>query len=157
MGWWNRKRLGKFSVSLLSCVNLRLAAAHKSRGRGVRCSGPGKGNHNCVEGIVLNEIQTCPAVGYQTASVCVPVTVTPFAQTGHAVTRCCGEPVVMQGNTCAGARNGSCVFTISQDICVAVPVSFGATATVGEAYVSCNAASAEDICTTCTQLSVSAV
>ena len=31
--------------------------------------------------------------------------------------------------TCDGERNGSCVFTISQDICVAVPVEFGATAT----------------------------
>ena len=81
----------------------------------------------------MNEIQTCPAVGYQSASVCVPVTVTPFAQTGETVTRCCGEPVVMQGNTCAGTRNGSCVFTISQDICVSVPVAFGATAAVGEA------------------------
>lgn len=100
----------------------------------------------------MNEIQTCPAVGYQSASVCVPVTVTPFAQTGETVTRCCGEPVVMQGNTCAGTRNGSCVFTISQDICVSVPVAFGATAAVGEAYVSCNDASAEDICTNCAQL-----
>lgn len=31
---------------------------------------------------VLSETQTCPAVGYQSASICVPVTVTPFAQTG---------------------------------------------------------------------------
>lgn len=29
---------------------------------------------------ILNETQTCPAVGYQSASICVPVTVTPFAQ-----------------------------------------------------------------------------
>lgn len=50
---------------------------------------------------------------------------------------------------CNGERNGSCVFTISQDICVAVPVEFGATATVGDAFVNCNAASAEDICTDC--------
>lgn len=43
---------------------------------------------------VLNETQTCPAVGYQSASICVPVTVTPFAQTGVTMTKCCGEPVV---------------------------------------------------------------
>lgn len=46
---------------------------------------------------VLNETQTCPAVGYQSASICVPVTVTPFAQTGVTMTKCCGEPVVTPG------------------------------------------------------------
>ena len=42
---------------------------------------------------VLNESQTCPAVGYQSASICVPVTVIPFAQTGITTTKCCGDPV----------------------------------------------------------------
>ena len=42
----------------------------------------------------LNEPQTCPAVGYQSASICVPVTVTPFAQAGLTATKCCGDPVV---------------------------------------------------------------
>ena len=40
---------------------------------------------------VLTEPQTCPAVGYQSASICVPVTVTPFAQTGITTTKCCGQ------------------------------------------------------------------
>lgn len=94
---------------------------------------------------------TCPAVGYQAASVCVPVTVTPFAQAGVATTKCCGDPVVVQGqNVSGGVKNGACTFTITQDICVSVPVDFGATAAVGDAYISCNAVSASDICTTCT-------
>ena len=50
---------------------------------------------------------------------------------------------------CEGERNGACVFTITQDICVAVPVEFGATATVGDTFVNCNDASADDICTDC--------
>ena len=96
------------------------------------------------------EDQTCPAVGYQSASICVPVTVNQFAKTGTTFTKCCGAHVVIPGKvTCAGERNGSCVFTISQDICVAVPVEFGATATVGDAFVSCNNASADDICMDC--------
>ena len=41
--------------------------------------------------------ETCPAVGYQSVSVCVPVTVTPFAQTGITRTKCCGDPVVKSG------------------------------------------------------------
>ena len=103
----------------------------------------------------VNTIQTCPAVGYQSASVCVPVTVTPFAQTGATTTKCCGSPVVTPGRAiCEGVRNGACVFTISQDICVSVPVEFGAEAAVGEAYVNCGGASAEDICTACDAIPV---
>ena len=55
---------------------------------------------------------------------------------------------------CEGVRNGACVFTISQDICVSVPVEFGAEATVGEAYVNCGGASSEDICTACEAIPV---
>ncbi|MEF9915996.1 MAG: hypothetical protein RR275_05060 [Lachnospiraceae bacterium] len=103
---------------------------------------------------IFKEDQTCPAVGYQSASICVPVTVTPFAETGVTVTKCCGSPVVMPGkNTCGGVKNGSCSFTISQDICVAIPVVFGATATVGDTFVSCNKAASEDICTECAMVS----
>lgn len=102
----------------------------------------------------LNETQTCPAIGYQSASICVPVTVTPFAQTGATVTKCCGSPVVTPGReVCGGLKNGSCFFTITQDICVAVPVEFGAVATVGDSYVTCNGSSEEDICTGCEKLS----
>lgn len=96
------------------------------------------------------ENQTCPAVGYQAASICVPVTVTPYAEAGKTITKCCGDPVVVSGNdSCEGVKNGSCSFTISQNICVAVPVSFGAVATVGESYVNCAGATAEDVCTDC--------
>lgn len=98
----------------------------------------------------LMENQTCPAVGYQTASVCVPVTVMPYATAGTTVTKCCGEPVVTSGwDVCSGVKNGICTFTISQDVCVSVPVDFGAVAQVGDAYINCKGATAEDVCTNC--------
>ena len=88
--------------------------------------------NNNVRTAEAGEVQTCPAVGYQSASVCVPVTVTPFAEAGSTTTKCCGDPIVTPGReTCDGVKNGSCFFTISQNICVAVPVAFGAVATVG--------------------------
>lgn len=37
---------------------------------------------------------------------------------------------------------------------MSVPVEFGAEATVGEAYVNCGGASAEDICTACDAIPV---
>ena len=103
-------------------------------------------------GAVLSEPVdgTCPAVGYQKISICVPVTVTPFAKTGNTKTKCCGEAVVVPGEKpCGGKKNGVCVFTISQTICVEVPVEFGAISEVGDTYVDCLATSAEDICMNC--------
>jgi hypothetical protein len=99
---------------------------------------------------ITDQVGTCPTVGYQSASICVPVTVTPFANAEPTTTKCCGTPVVVPGKiACDGAKNGTCLFTISQDICISVPVSFGAVATVGDTYVTCNGASADDICTDC--------
>lgn len=90
--------------------------------------------------------QTCPTVGYQTASVCVPVTVTPFAEAGKTTTYCCGCPKIIPGATeCCGTVNGSCSFTITQEIRVAVPVVFGATASVGDPSVSCGCVTFENM------------
>lgn len=94
--------------------------------------------------------KTCPAVGYQKLSICVPVSVTPFAKTGNTKTKCCGDAVVVPGEKpCPGKKNGVCAFTISQTICVEVPVEFGAVSTVGDTYVECLATSADDICMNC--------
>ncbi|MEG2406089.1 MAG: hypothetical protein RSB05_03355 [Clostridiales bacterium] len=96
--------------------------------------------------------ETCPAVGYQALSICVPITITPFAKPGTTVTKCCGNPVVKSGRVpCEGEKNGACYFTISQDICVEVPIDFGATAQEGDTYVNCKGASADDICTECSK------
>lgn len=100
----------------------------------------------------LQNEQTCPAVAYQMSSVCVPVTVTPFAKAGATVTKCCGTTIVTPGKSiCDGVKNGTCVFTVGQNICVQVPVEFGAVAQVGDTYVSCNGATADDVCTDCNQ------
>lgn len=102
------------------------------------------------KGTLLQEDATCPNVGYQRASICVPVKVTPFAKAGATMTKCCKKAVVVSGKElCEGEVNGSCFFTIAQDICVAVPVDFGAVAEVGETVVNCLEASAEDICLDC--------
>ena len=92
---------------------------------------------------------SCPVVGYQRSTVCVPVTVTPFAHVGTPITNCCGEPIVTEGDVCP--RNGGvCRFTISQEICVAVPVEFGARAVAGTPSVQCGEASNQNICADCT-------
>lgn len=100
--------------------------------------------------ILQQQVETCPATGYQPASVCVPVTVTPFATAGETTTFCCGPPIITPGIvTCPGIVNGSCIFTITQNICTAVDVEFGATASVGAPSVLCGTATGEDVCTNC--------
>lgn len=89
--------------------------------------------------------QTCPAVGVQTANVCLPVKVSPFSVTGPARVHCCGEPLVLPHNDhCHGKPNGTCEFTISQKIKVEIPVEFGATVHVGDTFVDCGCSKCEE-------------
>lgn len=99
--------------------------------------------------------ETCSATGFQKIGVCVPVTVTPFVQAGPAAVSCCGEAEVFPGEPpfpsgpCQGEQGGSCTFTISQTICISVPVEIGANAQAGEPFVNCREVSAKNICQYC--------
>lgn len=96
------------------------------------------------------ENETCGNVAYQAMSVCAPITVTPFVQTGPTTTNCCGTMIVTEdATTCDGVLNGSCRFTVRQTICVEIPVEFGATAVAGSPSSSCGSASSLNICTDC--------
>lgn len=94
--------------------------------------------------------ESCPAVGYQKVSVCVPVTVMPFAHAGAVRTKCCGAPVITTGDgNCEGKKNGVTTFTLSQTICIEVPIDFGATTAIGDTYVNSLGVSSYDICSDC--------
>ena len=83
--------------------------------------------------------QTCPVVSTQTATVCLPVTVTPYAKPGTIEIVCCGGPVIDRFcDRCFGKINGSCKFTITQTIKVKIPVEFGANVSIGDTYVKCD-------------------
>ena len=91
----------------------------------------------------------CPAVGYQRVAVCAAVTVTPFARLGAVTTVSCGEPVICARTCdCPGVENGSCCFTIRQELCIVVPVIFGAEVALSDPSSTCISASGED-CTDC--------
>lgn len=101
---------------------------------------------NIDKNLEMQENMTCPAVGYQAINVSVPISITPFAKTGATMTKCCGSPIVKSGkNIGQGTKNGVCNFTIGQNIVVAIPVDFGAEAVVGDTYIDCLGASAEEI------------
>ena len=99
-------------------------------------------------GPVCEQPNLCQTVTYQPATVCIPVAVTPFAVPGPTRTICCGDPVIVPGaRQCpAGAR--SCFFTVTQRICVEVPIAFGASTRTGQPQVGCEEAS-EEFCPDC--------
>lgn len=106
-------------------------------------------NHVCVKGGQVvetelsicgpscGELQPCQTFTYQTATVCVPVVVTPTAIPGTTRTICCGDPVINPGERTCASGSTHCYFTVSQRVCIEVPVTFGATVTVGEAHITC--------------------
>ena len=82
----------------------------------------------------------CEATFFQNETVCVPVTVTPFATPGTAKANCCGRPSVSMGDQCSGNQT-SCSFTIRQKLCIEIPISFGAVIETGKAVVQCGGVS----------------
>lgn len=82
----------------------------------------------------------CKRVFFQKEKVCIPVTVKPFATPGKAKAACCGEPVVAQGNQCPGNQS-YCSFTITQTLCIEIPIEFGAVVETGKASVQCGTVS----------------
>ncbi len=94
--------------------------------------------------------EMCPAVGYVPISVCSPLTLTPFTNVLPTSTFCCGAPIVEPGATsCLGEENGSVNFTITQNICVKVPIEVGVASEVGNPFVNAGNPTAEDVCTNC--------
>lgn len=90
---------------------------------------------------MCNEVETkeanCARVATQTAKVCVPISLKPYARTGRVVVRCLGDMEINRCCHCEGKVDGSCEFTVSQVLKIDIPVEFGATVKTGATYVQC--------------------
>ena len=96
------------------------------------------------------DLPACETTVRQRTTVCVPVTVTPYALVGEITSRCCGAPIITPGvAACAARASTSCTFTVSQELCLSVPVTFGAEASVGTATTQCGTPTADDVCADC--------
>ncbi len=85
----------------------------------------------------------CLRMAYQRAVVSVPLAVKPYSVAGPTNTLCCNDPVITNVRW-GGAKKQVCYFTITQEICVEVPVYFGAEAFTGTPGVVCLPASLAD-------------
>lgn len=83
----------------------------------------------------------CNKVSTQCVDVTAPMTLTPTACVGTATVTCQGTPCT----SCVTDPSGSCVtVTLTQQVCVSVPVRYGVTMTAGEPTIAC-----ADSCTGC--------
>lgn len=85
---------------------------------------------NCGNNILAaqaDEMAECPAIVNETVCVQASVTITPDVKTGEIKSFCVGNPSI---GRCPGTPSptGNCSFTVSQKICVQVPLTFSATA-----------------------------
>ena len=78
----------------------------------------------------------CPALAHEEALVTVPVKVCAFVDVGDTKLECMGPPVITKncddtpGKPCAVSK-----FTVSQRLCVDIPMIFGMDTEVGEGHV----------------------
>jgi len=78
------------------------------------------------------EIQSCKKPVNRSFDVSVPVTITPFAVAEKPEVKCAGEVDVTHGHKCCENESNSFDFTITQRICVDIPIKFGAETCFGK-------------------------
>lgn len=76
----------------------------------------------------------CGRVGTQCVDVTAPLTLTPTTVVGTMAVSCQGTPRI----TCTANADGtSCTVTMTQQVCVSIPIRYGVTMAAGEPTVSC--------------------
>ena len=77
---------------------------------------------------------SCGRIGTQCVDIAASAVLTPVATVGDVTVTCQGTPVV----TCETNGSGtSCTLTITQQVCVSLPVHYGVTVTCGDAAIAC--------------------
>lgn len=86
----------------------------------------GGSNPAAFSSIVRQDVDVCPTIVHENVCVQGTVTITPSVVSGESTSVCLGRPVI---GSCVGRLEPSCSFTVSQSICVEIPLEFSATAT----------------------------
>ena len=86
------------------------------------------------ESCECNTSNDCSEVARQYVDINASVELKPSATIGEIETECCGEPIVCcNENHCRKAYE----ITISQKLCIKIPIIYNVTACVGESDISC--------------------
>nr|WP_315020014.1 hypothetical protein [uncultured Aminipila sp.] len=81
-----------------------------------------------------NQDAVCESIVHETVCVQGNVTITPSIVSGPSTSFCVGNPII---GSCPGELRRNCVFTVSQNICVQIPLTFSATATAASNGIVC--------------------
>lgn len=92
--------------------------------------------------------QGCERTLFQEADVCTVVTVEPDASCGPVTACCIGDPVLAMGNLCLGEP--SCTFTVTQQLCLTIPITFNAVGECSDFAIGCQPPSLTDCTPECT-------
>jgi hypothetical protein len=83
----------------------------------------------------LQNEAVCETTVHETVCVQGTVTITPSVTSGESTSFCIGNPII---GRCIGELQESCSFTVSQNICVQIPLTFSATASAVEDGIVCS-------------------
>lgn len=81
-----------------------------------------------------NEDQVCQTTVHETVCVQGNVTIKPKVDSGPITSFCMGNPIF---GSCPGELKPTCQFTVSQNICIQIPLTFSATAKTVENGIVC--------------------
>lgn len=80
-------------------------------------------------------VNGCNKVTTHCVDVTAPLTLTPTASIGKVTVACQGDPTVSCDSNPTGT---SCIVTLTQKICVTVPVRYGVSMSADEPKIDCN-------------------
>lgn len=84
-----------------------------------------------------NDGITCTNVSTQYADMSVPVRLKPYAIVGEVETECCGDAVITQRQCQGSVCPCGCEMTITQAVCIHIPIEYGTNAEIGDTVVVC--------------------
>ena len=87
-------------------------------------------------------VNSCNKTAAQCVEVTAPATLTPTAEVGSISLACQGAPDV---DCVTNGKGASCTLTITQKVCVSIPVRFGVTMDSDDPTIAC----ADGSCTRC--------
>ena len=79
-------------------------------------------------------VNSCNRIGTQCVDISEPLLLSPTTTVGTAAVTCQGTPVI----SCVANEEGTaCTVTVTQQVCVSVPIRYGVTMTSGEPTIAC--------------------
>lgn len=92
----------------------------------------------------MDRTKPCEKIVHQKAKVTLPISIEPFVVSGKIKTRCCGAPKLSIAPYCE--CKDYCNYLITQEICIEIPLKFGAITETKETFIECEEPVIEDGC-----------